>query len=444
MALALFRSSPTDRSLKLSRAQFDMVIVTLWFTVTFKQFRFDELILYPLALYFAYAFVRDYRQVEPMLRRSLVLFIFPLWFLIGMIWALDPALVAKAGLQMILTMLICFYIAINLEPRRIVLAILIAASVFGVLSFLEGLGGGSSARGVFASKNAMGAAMLVMWLAALGVLLDPWFDWRLRVCSLAAAALASYQVLLSNSATALILMIALAGLFGMGVIFLRGGPLFRLGSLSALCLMLFLFFGGLSIIAAAMSVDPIGAVLDAFGKDRTLTGRTLLWQYADREISENPLLGIGHGSFWVAYDDSPMVRRIFAEFHKSRYTGSFSFHNSYYEIAVHQGLIGLGIALMPLLWALYLILSWVIGKGGIASVFFLGVASIVIARTFTESFLIAPFAQLPMLYWTGALLVVKQRLTEAEKPVSRPESRINFAPQHRSELRSPYLSGDPR
>lgn len=444
MDLALFRKSPTDRTLTLTREQFDMAIVTLWFTVTFKQFRFDELILYPLALYFAYAFVRDYRQVEPLLRRSLVLFAFPLWFLMGMIWATDPGLVAKAGLQIVLTILICFYIAINLEPRRIVLAMLIAASVFGVLSFIEGLGGGSSARGVFASKNAMGAAMLVMWLASLGVLLDHGFDWRLRLAALGAAALASYQVMLSNSATALILMIGLAGLFGMGVIFLRGGPLFRMGSLSALCLMLFLVFCGLAIVAAVMNVDPIGAVLDAFGKDRTLTGRTLLWQYAEREIAANPLLGIGHGSFWVAYDDSPMVRRIFAEFHKSRYTGSFSFHNSYYEIAVHQGLIGLAIALVPLLWALYHILSWAIGRGGIASVFFLGVASIVIARTFTESFLMAPFSKLPMLYWTGALLVVKHRLEAARTPRPKPESRINFALQHRYPLKPPYFSGDPR
>ncbi|MBY8977357.1 O-antigen ligase family protein [Rhodobacteraceae bacterium NNCM2] len=401
-------------------------IVTLWFAVTFTQFKFDELILYPLALFFGYSFIREFRDLAPLLKRSFVLFIFPVWCLLSVIWAGEPFLAVKSGLQLVLTVMICFYVAYHMTPRQVVLAVLIASSIFGVLSFLQSFSGGVAARGVFQSKNTMGFAMLVMWMSAITVMLDAERAWKLRILAGAASVLAVHQVLTANSATATILMLLLGAIAFTGLVLLRGGTLFRGDRIAAVCLILFAIFASLSAVVAVSEVDPVGDVLEAFGKDRTLTGRTVLWQYAEREIAERPFLGVGNGGFWLPYDESPTVRRIFVEFDKTKHA-TFSFHNSFYEIAVHQGLIGAGLALIPVLWAAVKITRWTLTRGEMPALFFFGIMAVVLARTYTESTLMNTFEQLTMLFYIGALFVVQNQF-----PAGETNKRGNYATNQRN------------
>ncbi len=384
------------------------VIVTLWFAVTFTQFRFDELILYPLALFFAASFVRDFQLFQPLLRKGILLFGFPAWCLLSVIWAVEPFIAFKSALQLLLTVMICFYVAYHMTPRQVVLAVLIASSIFGVLSFIAGLSQGVSARGVFQSKNVMGLAMLIMWISSLAVIFDREYPRPLRVASVFAAILAFYQVLVANSATATLLMILLGAIAFSGLVLLQGGTLFRGDRIAAVCLILGVLFAVLSGVVATTELDPVGAVLDAFGKNRTLTGRTRLWEIATGEIATRPLLGLGQGGFWLPYDESPTVRRIFAEYQKSRYA-NFSFHNSFYEIAVHQGLIGVALAVIPVVWASWQITKWVLTRGEMTAIFFFGVMMVALARSYTESNLMNTFEQLTMLFWIGALFVVRSK-----------------------------------
>ena len=69
--------------------------------------------------------------------------------------------------------------------------------------------------------------------------------------------------------------------------------------------------------------DPVSQVLGAFGKDATLTGRTVLWNYATEEIARHPLLGVGHGGFWTPEDGLSVASRIYNEFHKVPYANFF-------------------------------------------------------------------------------------------------------------------------
>ena len=52
---------------------------------------------------------------------------------------------------------------------------------------------------------------------------------------------------------------------------------------------------GLIAIGFVLNADFI---FDLFGKDQTLTGRTLIWPYVIDDISERPILGWGFHAFW--------------------------------------------------------------------------------------------------------------------------------------------------
>ena len=176
--------------------------------------------------------------------------------------------------------------------------------------------------------------------------------------------------------------------------------------LAAICIALAV----ISALAAWVLADPlgdvIGSVLDALGKDRSLTGRTVLWNYAEDQIREEPYLGVGSGGFW-RYEDSPLVRKIHAEFYKGSRT-TFNFHNSFYEIAVHQGLIGLGMTLLAMVWALGWTVRGALTLGTMPAIFFLCQSAAVTIRIFAEADFYKPFVLFHMLLWIGALGLMRQ------------------------------------
>ncbi|WP_051371787.1 O-antigen ligase family protein [Leisingera aquimarina] len=385
----------------------DHILVTLWIFVTFKQFRFDELVLYPLALYFAWAFVRDFPRIFPLVARSAVLFVFPAWWLLSALWGDQTGLILKSGLQLMLTILICYCIATRLTARDLFISLLIASSYYAVMSFLAPyMGTGTVARGVFSSKNTMGSAMVVLWLASLCILIDTGFSKKIKLLAAVAAALAVWQIHRSDSATAVLLALGIFGLvFCLGILPRSGifkSPFFYIAALTVsgiAVLMLGVFF-------SSLTVDPVNAVLAAFGKDGTLTGRTVLWQYATAQIEQQPLLGVGAGGFWTPYDKLSEASRIYEEFHKADYA-TFSFHNSYYEIAVHQGLIGLSFSVLIVLWTIGCILFFRNKSEPVSTVFFLCVCAVTLAKSMTESELLAPFALLTILFLTGGLMSLR-------------------------------------
>jgi exopolysaccharide production protein ExoQ len=386
----------------------DHVLVTIWFIVSFRQFPFDELILYPLALYFAWAFIRDFPLIFPVVARSLILFAFPTWWFLSALWGEQPVLILKSGFQLLLTILICYSIATRLSARDVIISLLIAAGIYGVWSFIIALDGSSiAARGVFASKNAMGAAMVVLWLSALCIASDAESTRRLRVLAMIAACLAGWQIYISNSATAVLLALGVALLVFLLGILPRSGILRRVEFYILLLLVLGLGMIGWATFSATQEINPIDLVLNAFGKDTTLTGRTVLWEYATVQIRQEPLLGVGHGGFWTPLDGLSEASRIHTEFHKGKYD-NFSFHNSYYDIAVHQGLIGLGVVVAATLWIVVGIFRSFQNTNRISVVFFICVMAITLSRSMTETGLLGAFSLMSMLFIVGALIPLRR------------------------------------
>lgn len=384
----------------------ELALAVLWFLVTFTVFQRDEYILYPLALYFSYAVWRDRRATVPILAGSWPLLLLPAWAMLSSPLGVVPGEALRTGVQMVLSGLICVLFAAWMSPRRIVLATFFATGICGVLSVVFTSYQDGAMTGVFPHKNMLGAKMLLLWAAALCVAFDPWFRLWLRFTALVLAALAFVLILRSHSATALVLSLAIITMIGGFGFFAGAGdrtPADRIAT--------GLITAGVLAIALPVLLSGPDSLADLFfdrlGKSRTLTGRTQLWAYAEDVIREHPVTGYGGGGFW-RYQENDLVRQIFAAFHKSP-NQVFSFHNSFYENTVHFGLIGLGLTVFMLVWALARLAAQLLRRGGMPFIFFLTVAMVELIRAMVESELMRPFVLAHMLIWIGACYLAKHR-----------------------------------
>jgi O-antigen ligase len=99
-----------------------------------------------------------------------------------------------------------------------------------------------------------------------------------------------------------------------------------------------------TVIIAAISNELFsvkGAILEASGRDATLTGRTGIWQTV---LSEpiNPLFGTGYASFWLG----ERLQRIWALYPRTQLIQA---HNGYLEVYLNLGVVGL-VLLGGVLW----------------------------------------------------------------------------------------------
>ena len=393
----------------------DSVAITLWFLVTFIQFRRDELLLYPLALYFALRAWQRRDEMTWLMSRSLIILLLPFWCLISPLWAVEPMIAFKTSIYLMLTMVICYVIVLTLEPRQILYAVLAATGTVAVLNLVYGLGTGRMVPGLFPHKNMLGTNMVILWTVAIAITLDKGALRWIRCFGISFVFLSLFLIVESQSATALLLAIATGGgVIIAGLVLL--GTWLRPLRLGAICIALAACFALAAWVLAEPLGDVIGPVLDALGKDRSLTGRTVLWMYAEDQIREHPFLGVGSGGFW-RYDESPLVRKIHADFYKGRNT-TFNFHNSFYEIAVHQGLIGLGMTVLALTWALGWTLRGAMTLGTMPAIFFLSQSAAVTTRIFAEADFYKPFILFHMLLWIGGLSIMRQiREQQREKRI---------------------------
>src|SRR3546814_12608248 len=86
-------------------------------------------------------------------------------------------------------------------------------------------------------------------------------------------------------------------------------------------------------------MNPVDLALAALGKERTLTGRSVLWEFALRMIEVRPWLGNGFDAFWNVGDGSTSSYLQYVIRAEVK-----NFHNSYLDIAVQLGAFGLALA----------------------------------------------------------------------------------------------------
>jgi O-antigen ligase len=179
-------------------------------------------------------------------------------------------------------------------------------------------------KGYFDGKNYLGECAAVAFLLSLHEIVHR--GWR-RALGVIVAAIAIVLVFLSDSKTALGLIIISPFL---AQLTLTVRKITRV-SPAIILLLIPLFY---AILSKVSHVDLMNRVAYMLYHDATLTGRTIIWEFAQSEIGRRPLLGWGYQSFWLvpgspSHEASGWVKLL------------PNAHNGYYDTTLEMGYFGL-------------------------------------------------------------------------------------------------------
>ncbi len=408
------RSGPAPAPITSARRPaplWEQGLFTLWIFVILVPFERDALILYPLALFYSGTFYLRRARMVPLALQSWPVFLLPAIAVASMLWAPGSSSALRFGLMMTLTAMICVNVAYRLTLQQVVQSIFIACLVMVVLVTPE-LSGGFHNGGPFGEKNIFARRMLLGLLAALTIAYDRRSNGWLRLAAAATAPIAGYYMLIAESATALLIGVAGVGvLTGVWLFWGSAKGVRHLRSLLVVAAAAVALLG-IFAIANTASGNLIEAGLNSVGKDTTLTGRTILWEEGLRVARERPLFGLGAEGYWQPRNGS--AETLLELSYKPEGT-KFSFHNSYLEIQIHFGLVGLGLLIISILWALSRnIVAW-LRRQDLTQSFFLLFSGIVVATSMTESVIYSVFDINVMPFYISAIAAGSVRHGAASK-----------------------------
>lgn len=299
------------------------------------------------------------------LRQNWVVVAMALWCLVSFTWSDYPELSLRYGVQLCITITIAIAIFERVPPGTFVKITFIVYSLANIGSLLSGRtrADGGGFLGLYNSKNALAGAGAMAVVLSIAVLWDRRLSWRWRGPALVMVVVGTMLMLMGKSTGALAGMVGVAMAFALLLLLQRLPPMTRLVGI-ALGVILLAFGTVLAITLADQIADMM---LQATGKDVTLTGRTDLWRMALREIARRPWLGAGYQAVWV--QGNPLAEELWAMFGIDARAG-FHFHNTLLSNAVEIGIIGAGLQAAVFFRGLYLSLAWVVRRPSVASIFF--------------------------------------------------------------------------
>jgi exopolysaccharide production protein ExoQ len=273
---------------------------------------------------------------------ALPLLLWPLLAGLSFVWSDAPGQTLRSAVQLAMTVLISIYLGARFSLFDLARALFLVLAVTALLSlaaiaaqFAFAYDNNGVARGIFPHKNVLGGRMVLLLICCLLLFGIGWH----RFAMIVMAGIALVLTALSESGTAIVMAFGLCAL----------APAL-LSRHAAAPLRLMAYIGGLMLAAMAawavlaLDLDPMGIALDALGKERTLTGRSVLWDFASAQVEARPWLGNGFDAFWNGGDGSQgrYVQYVLRQDVKN-------FHNSYLDIAVQLGFVGLALAIVYLL-----------------------------------------------------------------------------------------------
>jgi exopolysaccharide production protein ExoQ len=218
------------------------------------------------------------------------------WTCLSTLWSVSPADTARRSVALSLTTTFAVYLGVRYDALSALKLVAVAlgidvigsavcAVVFPAIGIANDADYPGAWRGVFASKNQLGAMMLIESLA-LCVL---YFSERCRIYLIGLGA-AFALLLLSTSKTPLFILLSLMPCLALIRRFFRTPRGF------SVLLALALSVAGIVFIVGSASFD---AILAFFGRDPTLTGRTDIWYLSWEAIQQRYWAGYGYGAFWA-------------------------------------------------------------------------------------------------------------------------------------------------
>lgn len=263
---------------------------------------------------------------------------------VSVLWSIAPSFSLRRAIALLMSMLLAYLLAIRFTPRQQTLLI---ASVLGLamgLSLLTALAAPrlafmpdeSAMRGIFVHKNVLGWMSGVSVLVGIALMRDPLR--RMRRGGWYLAVTGFICVLLSESVTSLLVACFAIVLF---LTYRLIGSCHGLGRFVVKLVLL-----QIAVLLALAVFNYLLPLLDALGKDATLTGRVPLWDLVDPEIARRPILGYGYGVFWS--EANPTAWRIWeAVAWRAPHA-----HNGYRDLLLSIGLPGAAVFCIVILQAL--------------------------------------------------------------------------------------------
>jgi exopolysaccharide production protein ExoQ len=337
-------------------------------------------------------------------------------FLITVLWSIDPRLTLTQGTAYFFVVLGAIGLAETFDSDELMDLIALICGLAAVASFVHffivpptlGL------RGIFSGKNALGQVMAVGVLTGLhGALIRGGRRFR-NICIIALCTIVAFM---SKSATSIMAIAVFFGLSILGRIYLKGGS-FRILSIC-------LASGCVPIVIFVMYSDLI---FELFGKDLTLTGRTMIWPYVIDNISKKPLLGWGFCAFWSPRN--PIALQIAEAIKGSNW---FTFyivnaHNGLLEFLLEIGFLGTSVFIF--LWLRNFIMAvkcmnGPAGQIGLSSVLLL--MAILVVGVSEEVLLGAAQIWTSLFFMMGCICEKKLWVARAARRQRRPRPRSTLA-----------------
>ncbi len=270
------------------------------------------------------------------------LILLPLLALASLLWSQYPESTARYGFYYLLTVIAGCYIGAGMREQDALKGLFIGLAIVGVLNVLMGRSvvigttGEIAFMGIQGSKNAAGeiAGAAVIVSAAMIC-----YGWAKRehvwtVAAIPSITIAGFTLLLSKATGALVATVISMICLSLWILSFRLNRQIRTAT----------FIVVLIIVATMLAtldywLPPLfDLLLENSGKDAGLTGRDVLWLEADEQIAAKPVLGRGYNAFWVP--GNLEAERLWTEMRIASRTG-FNFHNTYREILVDLGYVGL-------------------------------------------------------------------------------------------------------
>ncbi|MDC7676432.1 O-antigen ligase family protein [Asticcacaulis machinosus] len=346
------------------------------------------------------------------LNKHWFLLILPVYCLLSVFWSQYPAVSARQGFQLALSLIIAIVIASRVPARNLFFILFVCnVMVLGLCLLFGARPSGAAWQGIFASKNAFATVIAMVFLFSLAMLYEKRMKLTLKIVALGIMSICPFLLLKAQSAgviMGLVPPVLLMVLFQMT----RGWkPVQRIAMLT---------FGTWAAIVAGLALAPyfsdiFASVLRHFGKDPTLTGRTELWDIAFAHIAEHPLLGIGYRAYWVV--GNPDAEALWLKF-GVKSGGGFHFHNLYISNAVEIGLIGVAIQSIILYGTFIAAIHKLIMTPSTEKMFFVMFLLFIIYRSFGEVQLFFGFSDVSILIYAICVYSLKK-----EQPEPRPSSR---------------------
>lgn len=290
-----------------------------------------RLLVLPVYAISAGLLARHPRQLLMAVRRNLPMLVLIALPFLSVLWSIGPSVTLRRAVGLLGTMFLAYLLAIRFTPSQLLLLIVATLAPCMVLSILLmgavphlGLMEDGAARGVFIHKNVLGWAAALCTVGASVMLIDR--SHGLRLVGALALPASIVCLIASKSMTGLLSTTAAMGLIWFFLALGRSRGTSRL-----VLIIVFLQFVALVLVSLGEFLVPL---LEALGKDATLTGRVPLWALVDEMIARQLVLGYGYAAFWTPGNGD--VWRIWAAI---GWEAPHS-HNGYREVLLGLGLVG--------------------------------------------------------------------------------------------------------